>query len=138
MSVMDAGAGGQVRVLGPALDLGGNSTLTREECKNWAQMSYENWLVTTATINSCDWEGPQSQIPGSLFIGHFTVVCSYAVDGSRYKGRFHSSHAWEKGAEVGFLYNPTNPAESSFCDEEDDSRIVPILECALELLSGLF
>jgi len=100
-------------------------------------MAYEHWLATTATIRSCDWEGPPSQTPSSLFVGHFTVAFSYAVDGNHYRGKFHSSHAWEKETEVEILYNPKDPIESSVCDE-DESQIVPTLvECALEFLGGL-
>ena len=99
-------------------------------------MAYEHWLVTTATIGSCDWEDPPSQTPGSLFVSYFTVVFSYAVDGDHYRGKFHSSHAWEKETEIGILYNPKNPIESCVCDE-DESQIAPVLECALELLGGL-
>jgi hypothetical protein len=99
-------------------------------------MTNEHWLVTTATINSCAWEDPPSQTPSSLFVGHFTVSLSYAIDGNRYCSKFHSSHAWEKEAEVEILYNPKNPMESSVCDE-GESQIVPVLECALELLGEL-
>lgn len=114
----------------------GHSTTTQERCNNSAQMAYEHWLVTTATISSCDWEDPPSQTPGSLFVGYFTVVFFYAVDGNRYWGKFHSSHAWEKETEVGILYNSKNPMESCVCDE-DESQMVPVLECVLELLGGL-
>jgi Protein of unknown function (DUF3592) len=100
-----------------------------------AQMTYENWLLSTATILSCDWEDPQSRSPASLFIGYFTVVFSYEVEGNRYRGRFHSSHAWGNGAEVGILYNPRNPLESCVCDE-DESRTVAVVDCVLQLLDG--
>ena len=61
---------------------------------------------------------------------------SYAVDGSRFVGKFHSSHEWEKEAEVSLLYNPQNPLESCVCDE-DGSHIPPVLACALELFGEL-
>jgi hypothetical protein len=99
-------------------------------------MTYEDWLVTAATINSCDWEDPPSQTPASLFVGHFTVAFSYAVGGNRYCGKFHSSRAWGKETEVGLLYNPQNPVESCVCDE-DESQIVTALECVLVLVDGL-
>lgn len=99
-------------------------------------MSYGDWQVTTATICSCDWENPPSQTPGRLFVGYFTVVFSYEVDGYIYRGKFHSSHAWEKETEVGVLYNPDNNMENVICDE-DESQIVPVLECVLELLGGM-
>src|SRR5258708_1048288 len=89
----------------------GGSTPTQEGCNNSAQMSYEYWLVTTATIDSCEWKDPPSETPSSLFVGCFTVVFSYAVDGNHYRGIFHSSHAWEIETEVGILYNPQNPVE---------------------------
>ena len=99
-------------------------------------MSYEYWLVTTATIDSCEWKDPPSETPSSLFVGCFTVVFSYAVDGNHYRGIFHSSHAWEIETEVGILYNPQNPIESCVCDEAE-SQIIPVLECVFELLGGL-
>jgi hypothetical protein len=98
-------------------------------------MTYDDWLVSTATINSCDWEDPPSQTPGSLFVGYFTVVFSYAADGNHYCGKLHSSHAWGKETEVGILYNLKNPIESCVCDE-DQSQTVAVLECVLALLDG--
>ena len=115
--------------------VGGYSTTTQERCKNMAQMTYEHWIVTAAAINSCDWEDPPSQTSSSLFVGHFTVVFSYGVDGSHYSGKFYSSHEWEIETEVPILYNPQNPLESCVCDE-DESQIVQALDCVLELLSG--
>lgn len=99
-------------------------------------MAYEDWLVTTATINGCDWEDPPSQTQCSLFVGYFTVAFSYAVDGNHYSGIFHSPLKWEKETEVPMLYNPQNPVESCVCDE-DESQIVPVLECVLALLGDL-
>ena len=99
-------------------------------------MTYENWVTSTATILSCSREDTQSRSPASLFVGHFTVDFSYAFEGKHYRGRFHSSHAWEDGSEVGILYNPGNPVESCACDE-DESRTVAVLECALQLLEFL-
>ena len=99
-------------------------------------MSYEHWIVSTATINSCEWEDPPSQTPSNLFVGHFKTIFSYVVNGNRYFGKFHSSHEWNKDTEVGLLYNPQNPIESCVCDE-DESQIVPALECVLELLGEL-
>ena len=113
-----------------------HSTISQERCNNSTQMTYEHWLVATATISSCDWEDPPSRTSGGLFVGHFTVSFSYAIDDNHYCGKFHSSHAWEKETEVGILYNPKNPTESSVCDEEK-SQIIPVLECILELLGGL-
>ena len=101
-----------------------------------AQMAYENWLLTTATILSCDWEDPESRSPASLFVGRFAVVFSYAVEGKHYRGKFHSAHAWENGTEVEILYNPRNPVESCVCDE-DESQTMAVLECALQLLEFL-
>jgi len=100
-------------------------------------MAYQDWAETTATIKSCDWENPPSQTPSSLFIGHFTVAFSYAVDGNRYSGKFYSSREWEKGAEVPVLYNPESPVESCVCDEDESQKIVPVIECAIELLGQL-
>jgi hypothetical protein len=71
-----------------------------------------------------------------LFVGHFTVGFSYAVEGNHYWGKFHSSHAWARETEVELLYNRKNPMESCVWDE-DESLIVPVLECVLELLGGL-
>lgn len=98
-------------------------------------MSYENWRVGTATIKGCEWEPPPpSQTPSCLFVGHFTVVFSYAVDGHRYGGKFYSAHEWEREAEVPILYNPQKPVESCVCDD-DESQIVPVVvECVLSLL----
>jgi hypothetical protein len=100
-------------------------------------MAYEDWLATTATIDGCEWNDPSSDKPSSLFVGYFTVVCSYAVDGKNYCGKFHSSHAWGKETEVGMLYNPQNPAESCVCDDEDESQIIPVLEWVLALVGEL-
>jgi hypothetical protein len=116
--------------------IGGRSTTTQERATIKLKMSYEHWNVTTATISTCDWEDSPSQTPSSLFVGYYTVVFTYTVDGSHYWGKFHSSHAWEKETEVGVLYNPMNPIESSVCDEVE-SQIVPVLECVLVLLEGL-
>ena len=99
-------------------------------------MASELWNLTTATIKDCVWENAPLRIQSSLFVGYFTVAFSYAVDGSRYGGKFYSSHEWEKEAEVSLLYNPQNPLESFVCDE-DGSRIAPVLACALELLGAL-
>ncbi len=100
-------------------------------------MSYDNWLGVTATITSCDWEDSPSQSSRSLFAGYFTISFSYAVDGNHYIGKFHSAYEWENDKEVPILYNPQNPIESCVCDE-DESRTIPVLECALELLIGLY
>jgi hypothetical protein len=100
-------------------------------------MAYEDWLVTTATINFCNWEEPPSQVPSSLFVGHFIADFSYAVDGNHYRGKFHSSYGWEKETELEILYNPKNPTESCVCDE-DESQWWPVLECVLELLATGF
>ena len=116
--------------------MGGDSTTTQERCNNSAQMTYEHWLVTTATINICEWKDPPSETPSSLFVGYFTVVFSYVVDGTNYRGTFHSSHMWEKETEVGMLYNPQDPVESCVCDE-DESQIIPVLECVFALLGEL-
>jgi len=99
------------------------------------QMGYEHWLVATAKISTCDWQEPPSQTPNSLFVEHFTVAFSYVADGNHYSDRFYSSHEWEKEAEVAILYNPKNPMESCICD--DESQLVPALECVLALLDGL-
>jgi hypothetical protein len=99
-------------------------------------MAFEDWTSTTATVKSCAWEDPPSQTPSSLFVGHFTVSFSYAVNGNRYGGKFYSSHEWGKEAEVPILYNAQNPVESCVCDE-DESEFIPVFECALELLGGL-
>lgn len=115
----------------------GHSTTTPERCNNLPLMEYEHWRVTTATIESCDWQAPPpSQIPSSLFLAHFTVAFRYAADGNQYRGNFCSAHEWEKGTEVGILYNPQNPAEICVCGD-DESRVPWALECALELLGGL-
>jgi len=97
--------------------------------QQFSTMSYEDWRVGAATINACEWEPPPpSQTPSSLFVGHFTVRFSYAVDGDRYGGKFYSSHEWGTEAEVPILYNPHNPAESCVCDDENDEcPIVPVL-----------
>lgn len=116
--------------------MGGHSTTNHDQCNNSAQMACEHWFVSSATISSCDWEGPPSQTQGSLFVGHFTVGFFYAAEGNRYWGKFHSPHAWEKETEVGILYNPEDPMESRVCDG-DESRTVAVLECVLELLGGL-
>jgi hypothetical protein len=99
-------------------------------------MSYENWLDTTATIKSCDWEDPPSQSPSSLFTGHFTVAFSYAVHSKRYSGRFYSAYEWEKQKEVTILYNPQDPVECCVCDE-DESPMVTAVQCILDLSGGL-
>jgi hypothetical protein len=80
---------------------------TKERCNNLSQMGYEHWIVSTETINSCDWEDPPSQTLSNLFVGHFAIVFSYVVDGNRHFGKFHSSHEWNKDTEVGLLYNPS-------------------------------
>jgi len=116
--------------------IAGDSTTTREQCNNFAEMAYEGWTLATATIKSCAWENPPSQSPSSLFVGHFTVAFSFVVDRNRYSGKFYSSREWEKETEVPILYNPQNPVESCVCDEEESS-IIPVFECALELLGGL-
>jgi len=100
-------------------------------------MAYEDWVVGTATINGCDWEPPPPSLtPSSLFVGHFTVVFSYVVDGKQYSGKFCSAYEWEKEKEIQILYNPQDPVESGVCDE-DESKIIPALECVLVLLDGL-
>jgi hypothetical protein len=109
---------------------------TRVNPRQGAQMAYENWLLATGTIRRCDWENPQSRLPASLLVGYFSVAFSYAVESKQYRGKFHSSHAWENGAEVEVLYNPSNPVESCVCDE-DESRTVAVVECVLELFLGL-
>lgn len=96
-------------------------------------MTYEDWLISTATISTCDWEDPPSRTSGSLFVGYFTVGISYSVEGKRYSGKFHSSRAWKKDTEVGILYDPQNPMESLVCDE-DDSQLAAVLWCVLEML----
>jgi hypothetical protein len=99
-------------------------------------MAYEDWTFTTARVKSCTWEDPPSQTPSSLFVGHFTVTFSYALDGIGYSGKFYSSHEWGQEAEVQILYNPQNPVECCACDEEE-SEFKPVIECALYLLGGL-
>ena len=116
--------------------IGGLLDNNPELCNNPAQMAYEHWLVTTATIDSCEWNDPPSDNPSSLFVGYFTVVFSYAVDGKKYCGKFHSSHPWGKETEVGMLYNPQDPVESCVSDE-DESQILPVLECVFALLGDL-
>ena len=69
-------------------------------------------------------------------MGYFTVAFSYAVDGKKYCGKFHSSHPWGKETEMGMLYNPQDPVESCVCDE-DESQIIPVLECVFALLGDL-
>jgi hypothetical protein len=69
-------------------------------------------------------------------VGYFTVVFSYAVDGNNYCGKFHSSHTRVRETEVGMLYNPQDPMESCVCDE-DESQIIPVLECVFGLLGEL-
>ena len=98
-------------------------------------MAYEHWLVSVATVRVCDWEDPPSETSGSLFVGYFTVSFCYSVNDKYYVGRFHSSHGWEKGAEVGILYNPENPTEISVCDEYA-SGTEAALGSVLELLGG--
>ena len=115
---------------------GGNSTTTHERCNNSAQMTYEHWLDSTATIKSCDWDDSPAQSPSSLFTGHFTVAFSYTVGGIRYSGKFYSAYEWEKEKEVTILYNPQNPVESCVCDE-DESPITQAVQCVLELAGGL-
>jgi hypothetical protein len=100
-------------------------------------MAYENWLVSTATIEGSEWEdAPPSPTPSSLFVGRFTVAFSYAVSENRYLGKFDSSHAWAKDTEVGLLRNPERPEECCVCDE-DEPRIIEVFECALDLFNGL-
>lgn len=82
-------------------------------------MTYENWLVNTATVQSCDWEDAPPRTQSSLFAGRFIVGFSYALDDNNYSGKFYSSHAWEKGKVLGMLYNPQNPEESCVCDEDE-------------------
>ena len=95
-------------------------------------MTYENWPVITATINSCDWENPPSLAPSTLFVGHYYVVFSYVVDGNHYSGEFHSSRAWGKGTDLIILYNPQNPGESIVCDDDESQS-----EAALRWIFGL-
>jgi hypothetical protein len=85
-------------------------------------MTYENWHVLTATIDSCDWEAPLSHTPSPLFVGHFIVAFSYAVDGNRYSGEFRSLHEWEKGTDITILYNPQNPGECVAMTGEEKSE----------------
>ena len=99
-------------------------------------MTYEHWLDATATIKSCDWEDPPSQSQSALFTGHFKVAFSYSIDGNRYSGKFYSAYEWEKDSEVTILCNPQNPVECCVCDE-DESLIVPAVQCILELAGGL-
>lgn len=97
-------------------------------------MGYENWNVGTATIKGCEWEPPPSQTPSSLFVGHFTVAFSYAVDDNRFGGKFYSSHEWEKEADIPILYNPQNPVESCVCDDNESTIMPVIVECVLSAL----
>src|SRR5215472_3218543 len=76
----------------------GHSTTIQEQCDNSAQMTYENWSVTTATIQSCEWEDAPPQTQSSLFVGYFIVRFSYAADEKQYSGKFYSARGWEKGA----------------------------------------
>lgn len=69
-------------------------------------------------------------------MGHFIVAFSFAVDGNRYSGKFHSPYMWEKEKEISILYNPQNPVECRVCDA-DESTIAPVVECILELLGGI-
>jgi len=96
-------------------------------------MTYEDWSMISATVQSCEWENPPSQAPSSLFVGHFTVALSYAVDGIHYSGKFYSSHEWEKWTDLMILYNPQNPTESVACDD-DESQSGAALEWTLGLL----
>ncbi len=90
-------------------------------------MSYENWLLTTATINACEWEDPPPQsLPSSLFVGRFRVAFSCAINGKNYCGSFDSSHPWAKETEVGLLCNAENPVECCVCDD-DEPLIIRIL-----------
>ena len=94
-------------------------------------MTHENWSVITATIDSCHWEDPSSQAPGTLFVGHFVVVYSYAVDGKLYTGKFYSSHEWENGTDLTALYDPQDPAECTACDDDQSQS-----EAAVEWICG--
>ena len=115
-----------------------HSTTNHDRCNNSVQMTCDDWLAATATISSCDWENPSSQTPGILLVGYFTVGFSYMTESSRYWGKFHSSHAWKEGTEVGILYNPHSPMECSVCDGDgDESQLVAVIGCVLELLGGL-
>jgi len=90
-------------------------------------MTYENWLVTTATIQSCQWEdAPQTQ--SNLFVGYFIVRFSYTAEDKQYSGKFYSSHAWEEGTVLGMLHNPQNPEENCVCDEDESHGIFGWLE----------
>jgi hypothetical protein len=91
-------------------------------------MTYENWLVTTATIQSCEWEEAPPQTQSGLFVGYFIVRFSYAAEDKQCSGKFYSSHAWEEGTVLGMLYNPQNPEENCVCDEDESNGIFGWLE----------
>ena len=93
-----------------------------------ARMSYEGWVVSTATIQGCDWEDASKQGPNTLFCGYFTVGYSYVVDGCPCFGKFHSSRSWETGTILGMLYNPEMPEESCICDTEPSGHVTALLE----------
>jgi hypothetical protein len=106
----------------------GDSTTTQERCNNSAEMTYENWVVNTATIQSCEWKDAPPRTESSLFVGYFIVCFSYIADDKHFSGKFYSSHAWEKGTDLGMLYNPQNPVENCVCDEYEPLDIFDLLE----------
>jgi len=108
--------------------VGGDSTTIQEQCENSTQMTYENWFVSTATIQSCEWVDAPPRTQSSLFAGYFIVGLSYAANDSHYSGKFYSSHAWEKGSVLGVLYNPQNPEENCICDEDQPLDIFGLLD----------
>jgi hypothetical protein len=95
-------------------------------------MTYENWVVTTATIQGCEWEDAPPRTEGSpescLFVGYFIVCFSHVADDKQYSGKFYSSRAWEEGTVLGMLYNPQNPEENCVCDEDESHEIFGWLE----------
>jgi hypothetical protein len=86
-------------------------------------MTYENWVVNTATVQSCD-SRDAARTQSSLFVGHFVVGFSYAIGDTHYSGKCYSSREWEIGTILGMLYNPQNPEESCVCDEGEGEWIV--------------
>ncbi|KAA6459782.1 hypothetical protein DYQ86_16875 [Acidobacteria bacterium AB60] len=102
--------------------------------QNSAHVAYENWAVTTATINGCVWEDPPPRcLPGSLFVGYFRVAFTYAINGKNYCGSFDSPHMWARDTEVGLLCNPEDPLDCCICDD-DEPLIIRILGGVLESL----
>ena len=105
-----------------------HSTAIRKQCNNSTQMTYENWVATTATIQSCEWHDAPQRTQASLFVGYFAVCFSYTANASHHSGKFYSSHSWEEGTVLGMLYNPQNSEENCVLDEYEPLDIFRLLE----------